>query len=134
MPRKSQPLPIDARALFVRNTREFLLFRRASDAPWEFPGGPANPNESPEGALRRWCKDLLNSEIGFITGQPPFVYGQGADAVAFRYYECTLNNPAAQPGAQVETRWIAAPQLRDYIFTPATQQVVEWLLGDGKPA
>lgn len=125
----------DSRALILRNGREFLLLRPNSNegTVWEFPGGRAEPRESPEAALRRHCKRMLGVEVNFVLGQPPFVYDFGTHRVAYRFYECSMagGEPKARDG--MEIRWIQSQQMRDYVFDPPTQQVVEWLLGDGKP-
>lgn len=125
----------EARALLMRGEREFLILRRdtGEDAVWEFPGGVAEPKESPEAALRRWCKGLLGVTINFVYGQPPFQHNFGTHVVTYRYYECRLNSGQPQTSGCAEVRWVLAPQLRDYVFDEPTQGVVDWLLGDGKP-
>lgn len=127
---------IDARALILRDGQEFLLLRPDSEEEtvWEFPGGRAEPRESPEAALRRYCKQQLRIEVNFVLGQPPFVYDFGTHKVAYRFYECTLASGAPQVKEGAEIRWIRSQQLRDYVFDPPTQQVVDWLLGEGKPS
>jgi 8-oxo-dGTP diphosphatase len=124
----------DARGMIQRAGREYLIVRRAHDpdAPWEFPGGPLEANESPEAALRRWCRSLLHIELEIILGQPPFVYGPGAQRVTYRFYLCHIASGEPEPAGVGELRWVLGAQLRDYVFAPAMQQVVDWIAEEAR--
>ncbi len=125
----------EARALIERQRREYLIARPGGgeDTPWEFPGGRIAAQESPEAGLRRLCRELLGIELEISLGQPPFVHNFGAHSVTYRYYVCAAFGDAKTVG-YAEIRWVALPQLRDYVFDRPTQQVVDWLLEGPKPA
>lgn len=120
---------IDARGMIRRSPGEYLIIRpvREPAAAWEFPGGPLEGNESPEAALRRWCRALLGTELEIMLGQPPLAYGQGDQRVIYRYYLCGIRGPEPRPAPGYELRWVLAGQLRDYVFAPPMQQVAEWI-------
>lgn len=130
MSRSRQKSWIDARAVLERNSGEHLILRPSSDASephWEFPGGALKANESPESALRRACEALLGVGVDIRVGQPPFVFHYGSHAVTYRYYFGSCVGAPAALGCR-EIRWVLAGQMRDYVFEPASQQVVDWLL------
>lgn len=130
MARPHQKRWIDTRAVIERRRGEYLIVRPRGGPtrpPWEFPGGPLRERESPEAALRRHCGELLGVRLEIHLGQPPFVFDYGSHSVTYRYFFCgCLGRPAALGCAEV--RWVLGGQLREYLFEPASQQVVDWLL------
>lgn len=125
----------EARALLRRGADEFLILKTTDDpsAFYEFPGGRLAERESPEGALRRWCSDQLGVSLNFQIGQPPFQYSFGTYTVTYRYYICTMRSGDASTVNCHDLRWVARPQLREYIFDAPTQQVVDWLVAEPLP-
>jgi 8-oxo-dGTP diphosphatase len=126
---------IEARGLFRRGAREYLIFNAdaANEASlWEFPGGRLLPRESPEAGLRRCCRTLLGVEVDFELGQPPFVHDFGTHTVTFRYYAASIRDGAIKPPRGADCRWVLEGQLRDYEFDAATQRVVDWLLEENE--
>lgn len=123
-------LPVDARAMIVRARVNYLIVRPGGDpeAPWRFPGGSAEADESPEAALRRTAREQLGVELEILVGQPPFVHRTSERAVTYRYYVCAIlrGEPATRGGG--EMRWVQAAQLRDYVFDEPTQKVVDWII------
>jgi len=126
---------IEARALVQRNRREYLIFKPRSDedCPWEFPGGAIHGSESPEASLRRICRDKLGIELEIVLGQPPFAYRFGTHEVTYRYYLCSVRRGEVFPRGEGEARWVLAGQLRDYVFSAPTQDVVDWLIEELGP-
>ncbi|MEP0845952.1 MAG: NUDIX domain-containing protein [Phycisphaerae bacterium] len=121
---------VDSRALVEGRPGEFLIVRPhgpTEESPWEFPGGPLRAHESPEGALRRICADTLGIALEIHVGQPPFVYNYGTHSVTYRYFMCGSTGSVEASGYK-ETRWVLAGQLREYVFEPACQRVVDWIL------
>jgi mutator protein MutT len=121
---------VETRGLVQRQRLEYLIVRAAGpeQSAWEFPGGRVERRESPEAALRRICQATLGIEIEVHVGQPPFLYNFGTHSITYRYHSCGLvgGELVAAPG--LEARWILVGQLREYLFEPAVQQVVDWLL------
>lgn len=135
MVRQPQTRWVETRALLRRGQEEFLILKPAAEPAvfFEFPGGKVAERESPEAALRRWCRDYLGVTLQFQIGQPPFQHNFGTHAVTYRYYICTIRSGEAEAGGRFELRWVARPQLRDYIFDAPTQQVVDWLVAEPLP-
>lgn len=120
----------EARAI-VRNSRGEMLIVKLSnneEAAWEFPGGRLRGSESPESALRRELRETLLLELNIEVGQPPFIYNFGGKSVTYRYYFCTVRAGEVKTAQVAEARWVLPQQLRDYVFEPPVQQVVDWIL------
>lgn len=135
MLRQPQARWVEARALLRRTPEEFLILKLTSEpaAFFEFPGGRVAERESPESALRRWCRDHLGIALQFQIGQPPFQHSFGTHTVTYRYYICTIRSGEIAPSGCFDPRWVSRPQLRDYIFDAPTQQVVDWLVAEPLP-
>ncbi len=98
------------------------------EALWDFPGGKLEGRESPEAGLRRVLRDELQIEVTLNVGQPPFVHNYGDRSITYRYYMCAVARGAPRTAPSTELRWIPLGQLCEYVFDPAAQQVVQWLL------
>ncbi len=136
MSAKEQPCHVETRALIRNARRELAIIRPApgqaalDDGAWQFPGGRAEPGESPEAALRRKCRDQLAVELDLHVGHPPFRYNAGTRTLMFRYYVAVLAHGEATPRGCTELRWALPQQLREYHFDVPTQQVIDWILKD----
>lgn len=95
---------------------------------WQFPRGPAEPNESAEAAMRRVARQELGIEVEIILGQPPLVEDIDGQAVELRYFFCDLTTGAPQAGRYDEIRWVSKAHLREYDFDRVSAPVVQWLL------
>ena len=98
------------------------------DRLWQFPRGPAEPNESAEAAMRRVARQELGIEVEIILGQPPLVEEIDGQAVELRYFFCDLTTGAPQAGRYDEIRWVSKAHLREYDFDRVSAPVVQWLL------
>lgn len=129
-PRIPAPDWVDSRALIEAPPGVYLILRPApgDETPWEFPGGRNRPEESPEAALRRICREQVGADLEIVIGQPPFEYQYDAQRVWFRYYLCGIRAGEPQPRGCAEIRQVALGQMVEYHFEPAAQQVVNWLL------
>ena len=125
-----KPQQVEARALISHRREGYLIVRPLGepDAPWEFPGGTAAERESPEAALRRCCRAQIGVELEIVVGQPPFAHETEAGTTLYRYYVCGVLSGEPRALSCRDTRWVMTPQLRDYVFSAPTQQVVDWLL------
>lgn len=102
--------------------------REEQDRLWQFPRGPAEPNESAEAAMRRVARQELGIEVEIILGQPPLVEEIDGQAVELRYFFCDLTTGAPQAGRYDEIRWVSKAHLREYDFDRVSAPVVQWLL------
>lgn len=113
--------------------REILIGKNPA-APyedrWSFPGGPVEPGEPPEAALRRALRSTLGLAVDVQWGQPPFDQAWDGVPTRWRYFFCE------HPGGEVhnthyrEVRWVPDGALREYEYDPVSQQVVDWILED----
>lgn len=129
--RPAENLPVDVRALLERPDGSLLITRTRPEPPalWSFPGGVAVPNESPEAALRRVCRDDLRADIDIVKGQWPIEEQKEGERFIFRYYFCRLRNePALENHPRIEARWVLPAQLREYDFVDYVKPVVDWLI------
>ncbi len=95
---------------------------------WQFPRGPAEPNESAEAAMRRVARRELGIEVEIVVGQPPLVEDIDGQAVELRYFFCGLTTGVPQVGPYREIRWVSKAHLREYDFDHPSAPVVQWLL------
>ncbi len=120
----------EVRALLRRPPHHYLIVKARDDpdVPWDFPGGRAHPHEPPETALRRLCHEQLGIDPQSLISQQPFVHSFGTHTVTYRYFVCPLGSDEIVPLAYELVRWVPAGQLRDYLFDPAAQQVVDRII------
>ncbi|NOT01578.1 MAG: NUDIX domain-containing protein [Phycisphaerales bacterium] len=128
--RPSHPLVVSG--IIERGGREVLIGRvdgaAGEDHTWEFPTGQVNAGESPEAAMRRVAVETVGVTIDILIGQPPFAgRHRGAD-VDYRYFLAGAVSGDARGIAYPEVRWVLRGALREYVFDPAIQEVVEWYL------
>jgi len=129
MARQPQPARTEARALIERQGSHLIVRTRpGEDVPWALPGGVLAPGESPEAGLRRCCRAQLGLEVDVQIGQPPLEQVIDGQTVRFRYFMCGPGDQPPQPCGVAELRWVLTGQLREYVFEPVDQQVVNWLL------
>lgn len=129
MARQPQPARTEARALIEQQGSHLIVRTRpGEDVPWELPGGVLAPGESPEAGLRRCCREQLGIAVDVQIGQPPIEHVIDGQTVRFRYYMCGLGDEPPQQRGVAELRWVLTAQLRDYVFGPVDQQVINWLL------
>ncbi len=106
-----------------------LIVRPTSgpDAVGEFPGERVESHEIAEHVLVRLCTARLGVCVDELIPQPAFTHGFGTHTVTCRYYICPVSADEVVPLGYAEVRWVAAPQLREYVFDAAAQTVVERL-------
>lgn len=129
------PRPVRPRwsAGIIERQDHHVLIVLSKDGPpenrlWCFPRGLAEPNESPEAALRRIVRTQLGLEVEVEVGQPPLVEPIEGRETELRYFFCGVAGGEADPGPYAEMRWVSRGHLREYEFDGASQPVVEWLL------
>jgi len=113
----------------VRHDGRFLIGPRGEGVPlaglWEFPGGKVMPNETPERAAERECRE----ETGLI------VYVTGVYAVELHDYDhgrlelhffaCDLRGPKVRPNKPF--RWVRRDELDRYQFPQANACLIHRL-------
>lgn len=126
---------MDARAIIER-VNDVLLVRTREDAPypgvWTFPGGPVEPGDSPEIALRSHLRQKLGVQVELFVGQPPFLFEVQGTMVTFRYYMCAILAGEPHPKFWPEYIWVPRARLSEFDFEPQAQQVADWLMAEEK--
>ena len=110
-----------AAAALIRDDADRILLVRHVDGPWQLPGGAIDPNESPEDAVRRECREEASVEIRPVRlagafGGPGYRrrYANGDEVgIVAIVYEAEIVSGTAKPGDD-ETQdvgWFAADEL-----------------------
>ena len=95
---------------------------------WQFPRGPVQVDESPEGGVRRFCKEELGLDIEIVVGQPPLMAEIDGQECELRYFFCGAISGETKPGLFKEFRWVSHAHLREYDFDQVSQPIVDWIL------
>jgi mutator protein MutT len=127
--------PMDARAIIER-VNDVLLVRTRDDdlfpGVWTFPGGPVEPGDTPEIALRAHLRQRLGVQVELFVGQPPFLFDVQGTTIAFRYYMCAILTGEPHPKHWPEYTWVPYARLSEFDFEPQAKQVADWLMAEGK--
>lgn len=122
-----------ASALITRtgaNGPEVLLVRRARpphEGAWDCPGGFLDPDEHPEDALRRECREELAVEVqpGQIVGIFMDRYGKDGEHTLNIYFEAKIRAGSPSPGSDVsEVRWFPLKRLPEPIAFDNNRQAL----------
>lgn len=101
---------------------------------WEFPGGSAEPGESPEQALARECREELSLAVVPVARLLPDAPLAGGRVL--RLYACRA--PSGEPVAREHQhlRWVCAAQLDAVDWVPADRVLLpgvrRWLTSLGE--
>jgi len=95
---------------------------------WRFPRGLVHGDESPEGGIRRLCREAIGLNVEVVVGQPPLILEIDGQECELRYFFCGIISGEARPGLFQEIRWVSHAHLREYDFDPPSQPVVDWIL------
>jgi len=126
--------PIDVALAVVRHADQVLIGPRPEGVSlagfWEFPGGRVQPQESPEEAAVRECREETGLEIQLQARLSTVDHEYPHGRVRLCFFAAEPLNPAQLPAAPF--RWVAIADLADYRFPPPNAGVVE-SLGRAKP-
>ncbi len=122
--------------LIEREGRLLICRRRAEDRhgrKWEFPGGKAEPGESPEAALRRELAEELGveAEIGEELARYPYQY-PGREPVLLVFCRVRAWKGEPENRAFAEIRWESPERLGQYDFLEGDREFLRRLAG-GEP-
>lgn len=126
---------MESRAIIER-VNDVLLVRTRDDEPypgvWTFPGGPVDPADTPEIALRAHLRERLGIQVELFVGQPPFLFDVQGVTMTFRYYMCAILTGEPHNKYWTEYQWVHKARLSEFDFEPQAKQVVDWLMEDLK--
>jgi mutator protein MutT len=116
----------------VRRGDAFLVRQRPEGTVyagyWEFPGGKCEPGESPAQATARECfeESGLRVLVGELRHVTTHRYPHGL--VELFFYDCSTDDPRAQPAEGSGFHWVPADRLGDLRFPEANEAVLRELL------
>lgn len=123
-----RPTTVVVAALIVREGRLLIGQRpvgKKRAGEWEFPGGKAEPGETPEQALRRELQEELGVEATVGTAFESVAHEYPDLSVVVHFLRCRL-----APDAAVERRehdaivWAAPDELAAYRFVEADRELL----------
>ena len=127
-----------AAALIRDETRRVLLVRHV-DGPWQLPGGAVDPDESPEDAVRRECREEASIEITPVRIIGAFGgadyrrrYANGDEiGVVVLVFEAEIVSGSPQPGddESQDVGWFAADELERLDLSPVSRATLAALRG-----
>lgn len=141
-----KPLTIGI-AVVLRDGGSRILIRRRPPKPgspmpgvWEFPGGKAEPGESPDQTAVRECLEESGLAVAVAvtianasaSDSPPnplhrVVHRYPHGEVDLHYYECVCLDDPDAIRSETGFRWVFAADLPNYRFPDANEAVIELL-------
>ena len=119
----------------VERDQHVLVGRRSPDQSlggyWEFPGGKVEPNETPEDAAIRECREetSLSIEVTHLLDRYQYDYEHATVDLHFFAGQLVFAaqlDPNSQPAPPF--RWVPRRDLKHYAFPPANTAVLGQLL------
>jgi 8-oxo-dGTP pyrophosphatase MutT (NUDIX family) len=129
---------VPAAGALIRDEEGRVLLVRHVDGPWQLPGGAIDPDESPEDAVRRECREEASIEIRPLRVAGVFGgagyrrrYSNGDEVgIVATVYEAEIVSGTVRPGDD-ETQdvgWFAVDELEALDLSPSTGTSLQALL------
>ena len=125
--------PITVVAAVIEQSGLILICQRRRgdkfELKWEFPGGKAQPGETPEQALLRELKEELqvSAKIGPELHRTRHRYAEMGGEIELIFYAATLGPETMMNRAFERIVWAETSELPGYDFLPADRELVERL-------
>jgi 8-oxo-dGTP diphosphatase len=130
-------LVLPAAGALIRDDAGRILLVRHVEGHWQFPGGGIDPDESPEDAMRRECREEASIEVRAVRlagafGGPGYrvVYANGDEiGVVSIIFEAEIVTGTPGPGDDEtqDVHWFAAAELDALDLRPSTRATLESL-------
>ncbi|HTL71086.1 MAG TPA: 8-oxo-dGTP diphosphatase MutT [Candidatus Eisenbacteria bacterium] len=128
---KRQPV-IPCGIAIIRRDRHFLIAQRCDDdsfgSLWEFPGGKKNHGETFEHCVAREALEELGIKVSVGKKFMELRKTYNEKVIWLNFYLCTLLSGEPRPIECQKVLWVEATQLKNYIFPPANEIVIDRLL------
>jgi len=127
----SQPKLIEVAAGLVFRNGLLLITQRPSHSHlgglWEFPGGKREAGETFEYCVRRELQEELGIDVEVGELIESITHHYPDKAIFLKFFRCNLrqNEPCALSCGAFA--WVAAPELRNYVFPAADERLLERL-------
>lgn len=125
---------VQVAAALIWQGNRFLICQRpphkARGMLWEFVGGKQEPGEALPDTLIRECREEL--DIAVKVGDLYFqVVHQYPDIeIQLSLFHCTVASGEMKLLEHVDAKWITVPQIDDYTFCPADEDILKKLKQD----
>ncbi len=131
----NRPGALDVSIGLLARDGRLLITRRFAHVPlgglWELPGGKQLPGETAAQCLVREMYEELAIVVEPLAAWTPLEHAYPSGIIRLHPFVCRLLSGQPAPLAAAEMAWIAAGQLADYRFPPATQsllpEIARWL-------
>ena len=120
--------PIPVGIGIIRRNNRFLIRRRPEGTVyagyWEFPGGKCEPDEDPAQATARECLEEVGLAVVVGPLRRVITYRYPHGLVRLHFYDCTTQDPVAEPPAGSGFRWVTADRLASLPFPEANEAIL----------
>jgi mutator protein MutT len=117
--------------IVFHDSKVLIARRRAGDVLggyWEFPGGKCEPGETLEQCLRRELLEELAIHVQPVICFSPIRHEYPDRCICLHPFLCTHESGEPKALACDELRWVEPPQLVQFTFPPANQQLIEQVI------
>jgi 8-oxo-dGTP diphosphatase len=113
----------------IRRSDLFLVRQRPPGTVyagyWEFPGGKCEHGENPAAATARECCEETGLAVHVGPRRRITTYRYPHGLVELHFYDCTTENPTAEPLAGSGFQWISAADLASLRFPEANEAILD---------
>lgn len=116
----------------IRHQDRLLITRRPAGKHlaglWEFPGGKQEQSETLEECLARELKEELGLEVELGELFMSVEHEYETKFITLHCFYCNLLQGTPDGLEGQETRWVRLEELKEFVFTPPDQRIIEQLL------
>lgn len=130
--------PVQVGIGLVSRASSYLVRQRPPGGPmpgyWEFPGGKCEPGESPRDAALRECREELGLAVRILRLRRAVDYRYPHAWVTMSFFDCVLDDSAAEPAGATGFQWVHALELPSLRFPGANDAILDELVRESRPA